>query len=194
MYRVLNFEDTVILYLLCILKKRLPQKFAENRTYTHILCTRRLWSEESAQGLWWHIFQNWPPGGNVFWFNWILTYVLAYPQPMKVGSTYCSHQFSVDERIWSRVSMWTKGWTWHFGINYWFGLDSNPHFQKPENILDGVYYHVLGTCGSATTSPTLYFHATGYWPISHTDSLGETSLTYHTRKRRHTWLNWCPEK
>ena len=130
-YRVLNFEDTVILYLLCILKNILPQKFAENRTYTHILCTRQLWSEESAQGLWWHIFQNWPPGGNVFWFNWILTYVLAYPQPMKVGSTYCSHQFSVDERIWSRVSMWPKGWTWHFGINYWFGLGSSPHFQKP---------------------------------------------------------------
>ena len=38
---------------------------------------------------------------------------------------------------------------------------SFPHFQKPENILDGVYNRVLGTRGSAMTSHTLYSHATG---------------------------------
>ena len=46
-------------------------------------------------------------------------------------------------------------------------LVSYPHFQNPENISDGVYNHVLGTHGSATTSCMLYSHATRYWPISH---------------------------
>ena len=53
---------------------------------------------------------------------------------------------------------------------------SNQQFQKPENILDGVNYCVLGTHSSAMTSPTLYFHATGYWPIYHAYPLGKKYL------------------
>ena len=34
---------------------------------------------------------------------------------------------------------------------------SSTHFLNPENILDEVYKHVLGTHGSATTSCALYF-------------------------------------
>ena len=38
--------------------------------------------------------------------------------------------------------------------------------QKPKNILDGEDHRVHGTCGSATTSLTLYSHASGQWTIS----------------------------
>ena len=55
-------------------------------------------------------------------------------------------------------------------------LGSIIHFRNSENISDGLYYCVLGTRGSANTSPTLYFHASGYWVIYHTSPLGVTPL------------------
>ena len=44
---------------------------------------------------------------------------------------------------------------------------SCPHFQNPENLSGGQHKCVIVTRGSATISCTLYFHATGKWPISH---------------------------
>ena len=36
----------------------------------------------------------------------------------------------------------------------------SPHFQNPENIFDGKDNRVFDSHGNATTSRTLYYHAT----------------------------------
>ena len=51
------------------------------------------------------------------------------------------------------------------------------HFQKPDNISDGVYKRVLGKGGKDTNSHKLDLHATGYWSIFHAAPLRETYLT-----------------
>ena len=54
------------------------------------------------------------------------------------------------------------------GLDLGFSL----HFRNSNNLSYGVNYRVLDTQSSATTSPTLYFHVTGYWNISNGAPLG----------------------
>ena len=92
---------------------------------------------------------------------------------------YICHNFGDFIAMRSIVSMWPKGRTWYLISVHGFDPSWIPHFQNTEHILDEEYYHVHGSCGSATPSCTLYSHATRKWKMSCLSTLTRNHLSCH---------------